>query len=203
MGKNYKKAIGTFIRNFYGADSYLTFGFFNHNLSLRIARYNEGNRNVGFNHSDMRDGITATVNFEGAYYLYKVAMSIVNDINRENEKKALLERRDTIIILDYKPDHNGRMLAYLTIGNKIQSISYGFTIRVYQDKKNGQMVVQSELGAFAKTIEGYLLGVGADRHFDKLPTDYENSQEGNQKNSYTTGNDSGYQQGNNGSYSRQ
>ena len=211
MNKNYKKAISTFIRNLYGANSCLTFGFFNQNLSFRISQYNNGrNRNNSFSQNDMGDGITATVNYEGASYLYEVARSIVNDTNPENEKSARLERGETTIILEYKRAHNNRMVAYLVIEKNRQSISYEFVTRTCQDKNDGQLitkVVQSELGAFAKTIEGYLIGVGADRHLAKMPDGYENPQDEHQQGFNTTGNSgyqqenySGYQQGNNNSY---
>ena len=57
-------------------------------------------------------------------------------------------------------------------------------------------VIQSELGAFAKTIEGYLTGVGADRHLSKMPDVSGESQDENQQASYPTRNNGGYQQGN-------
>ena len=177
MSKNYKRTINTFIRKFYGTDSTLMIGFFNQNLSFRIGRDKNGGRvNGGFNQNDMSDGITATVNYEGAYYLYEAAMSIVNDTNPKNEKRAVLERGDTRIFLEHIRDQNNLMRAYLTISKSNQSISYEFLKRTYQEK-NGQMItkfVQSELGAFAHTILGYLIGVGSDRHFEKLPDEAQN-----------------------------
>ena len=189
MEKNYKKAISTFIRNFYGENHCLTFGFFNQNLSLRISSSSPN----GSGRSNMGNGVTATVNFEAACYLYQVAMSIVNEIGPEKEKRALIERGDTTIILEYVRDQHNQLVASLTISKNNQSFSYKFAYRTYQVKEDGQVitkVMQSELGAFAKTIEGYLIGTGADRHLAKMPDGYENSQDENQQSFNAAGNNS-------------
>ena len=199
MGKNYKNAVHTHVRDFYGGNFNLKIGLFNKNLALRI-NPNRVTTFGGSSQNDMGDGITATVNFEGAYYLYEVAMSIVNDLDRENEKRAVLERGDTTTILEYIRNQNNIMVAYLTICKNNQSFSYEFLKRTYQEK-NGQMItkfVQSELGAFAHTILGYLIGVGAGRHLEKL---HDESQNDNQQgfNSIER-NQQGYQQGSNSRY---
>ena len=61
-------------------------------------------------------------------------------------------------------------------------------------------VFHSGLGVLAKTLDGYLSGVNADRHLDKVLDEYEQTQEGEQQSFYATGNK---YQGNNGGYKRE
>ena len=202
MDKNYKKAINTDIRIFYSSESSLKMSFFNANLSFSFCRDFRKN-NPGYSQHESMKYIATTVNYAGAFFLYKSAMSIVDDINSKNEVMAELRRGNVTLTLEYKPDQHGHMVASLTIDNTKQSITYKFISHPYQVKENERIItkfMQSELGAFAMTICGYLIGVGADRHLSKLPADYENSQDENQQTSYSTGNNGGYQQGNFGSY---
>jgi hypothetical protein len=62
--------------------------------------------------------------------------------------------------------------------------------------ENGQMVtkvIQSGLGAFAKTLEGYLTGIGIDYHLNKMLDNLEISQDENRQVSNTATGDNGYQ----------
>jgi hypothetical protein len=53
-------------------------------------------------------------------------------------------------------------------------------------------VIQSGLGAFVKTVEGYLTGIGTDLHLSKLLDGLENSQDENQQVPNTTTGNNGY-----------
>jgi hypothetical protein len=82
----------------------------------------------------------------------------------------------------------------LTIEKNNQSISFEFGTQQIQVKEHGQMVtrlIQSGLGAFAKTIEEYLTGIGTDLHLSKL-LDFENSQDETQQASNAVTADNGY-----------
>ena len=201
MDKNYKKAINTDIRIFYSSESSLKMSFFNANISFSFCRDFRKN-NPGYSQYDSMKYLATTVNYAGAFFLYKTAMSIVNGTNYKNEVVAVLKRGNVALILEYKPNEHSHMVASLTIDNTKQAISYNFSPHSYQVKEDGRIItkiLQSELGAFALTIRGYLTGVGADRHLEKLPADYENTQDENQEIYYTTENN-GHQQGNYGNY---
>jgi hypothetical protein len=176
-----KGSADTFLRNFYEpGHSSITVGYLNWNLSLGFYQYSGKSNIDGFDRYDFRNGITTAVNCDDASYLYRVAMFILNDINSEKEIRAVLECNNAALIFEYKPDQNNQMASSLTIEKNNQSISFKFKTHPVQVRENGQMltkVVQSGLVAFAKTIEGYLTGIGTDLHLSKLPDDFALSQE--------------------------
>ena len=170
--------------------------FYNTNLSLCFCRY-IGKNNAGLSQYDTNNLVTTTINYEGASLLYQIAISILNGKNSENEIKAVLQCNNAALIFDYVSE-GSQMVAYLSIDKNNQSITFRFSTHTYQVKNDGQLitkVVQSALGAFAKTVEGYLTGVGADRHLAKMPDDTDESQGDNQQKIYAAGNNNGYQQG--------
>jgi len=68
------------------------------------------------------------------------------------------------------------------INKNNESITFRFNIHKYEVKENGQVVtkvIQTGLGVFAKILDGYLTGIGADRHLNKVPDNYENDENGN------------------------
>jgi hypothetical protein len=183
FGKKLEEKIflmSTFMRNFYAPGySSMTLSFFNWNLSLRFYRYS-GKDKDGFDRYDLKNGITTTVNYENASYLHQTAMLILKGINTEKEIKAELPCYNATIILEWKPDHDNQMAAYLSIEKNDQSISFRFRTHTVKVMENGQMVtkvIQSGLGAFAMTLESYLNGTGIDFHLYKMLNDFENSQD--------------------------
>jgi hypothetical protein len=207
MSKGYtnKVNISTVIRSFYAPGySSMTLTYFNTYLSLRFYQY-DGKNDIGLSHYDLKNGMTATVNYEGASFLYLAAMSILEGRNSEKGMRAVLPCNKAALIFEYKSDQDNQMAAYLTIEKNNQSILFKFKTHQVQDNENGQMitrVIQSGLGAFAMMLEGYLTGIGADLHLSKLPDNFENSQDENQQvsNTNTTTIDNGYQQGNYNNY---
>jgi hypothetical protein len=206
MSQKYENKVNTstFIRSFYAPGySSITVSYFNTNLSLRFYRYS-GKDNIGLAQYDLKNGMTTTVNYEAASYLYQAAMFILKDINPEKEIRAVLPCNKAALIFEYKSDQGNQMAAYLTIDKNNQSISFKFKTHQAQVKENGQTVtkvVQSGLGAFAMTVEGYLIGIGADIHLSKFPDIFENSQDEDQQVSNTTTAEyNGYQQENYNSY---
>jgi hypothetical protein len=188
--------ISTFMRNFYAPGySSITLSFFNWNLSLRFYRYS-GKNNDGSDRYDLKNGMTTTVNYENAYYLYQAAMFILEDINSEKEIRAVLQCNNAALILEYKRGQDNQMAAYLTLEKNNQSIPFKFKTNTAQVMESGQMVtkvIQSGLGAFAKTLEAYLTGAGISYHLNKMLDMHENSQDENQQVSNMTIEDNGYQ----------
>ena len=203
MVKNNTNAISTFIRTLYDVgNSYLMMSFYKYNLSFRIGRWIEKN-NSGYSRNDDSKPLVTSVNYEGASLLYQVAMSIVNGLNTDKEVKVEVQcNNNTNLTFEYKPDQNNQMVAYLTIDKNNQSITFKFMVHTYKTRKDGQVitnVTQSGLGVFAKVLDGYLAGIGADRHLIKLPDDADSPQGESQPASYTAGNNIENQKGNSGS----
>ena len=177
MYKKNKMAINTYIRTLYSEEcSSLMMYFYNHNLSFSLAPYMGKNKN-GLNQYDMSKIIRTTVNYEGASFLYQAAMLIINGKQLDNQIMATLQcYGNTTLSLVYKLDQDNQMYAYLVINKNNESIPFRFHVHTITIKENGQAItkmIQSSLGVFAKTIEGYLIGIGADRHLSKLPEDFD------------------------------
>lgn len=191
----------TQIRNMYSEGmSYLNIKFFNVNLSFQFSPFASKDA-TGRSTYDQQKALMTTVNFEGAFALYKTASDIING-NTTNE--VLLKvpcAGGAALTLERKLGLNGQMETFFIITKNNNSIPFKFNTLQIQVKENGQMItkiVETGLGTFTKTIEGYLVGINSDRHLDKLTEDFIKSKEGQQgNNSFQT--NSGYQSRNNNS----
>ncbi|MDR1334533.1 MAG: hypothetical protein LBJ71_04930 [Holosporaceae bacterium] len=88
-------------------------------------------------------------------------MSVLTDINAEKEIRAVLNCNDVTLVFECKPDRGNQIAAFLTIEKNNRAIPFKFMPLSDQVEGNGQMitkVVQSDLEAFANTIEMYLTG---------------------------------------------
>jgi hypothetical protein len=163
--------VSTVIRYFYSPDSSMAVVYNGWHLSFRFYRYS-GMDNRGFSKYDLKNGMIATVDYEYASCLYQVLMFILNDKNSEKGINIVFERNNFTLFFEYKPDENKQMAAYFTIEKNDQSISFEFntcTVLVIENGESIPKVFQSDIGAFAKLIERYLTGIGANVHLIKLP----------------------------------
>jgi uncharacterized protein DDB_G0289917 len=147
---------------------------------------------------DLTKSISTTVNFEGAYGLYDMANKLIQHPTMTggvdipcNGAMIRLERRTAT------PSE-----VFFTINKNNDSISFKFTSYQTTLNENGQQTqqtIESGLGAFAKTVEGYLTGINSDRHLDKLTEDYAKLRGGNQQGGPQRGNfpQNNYQRNNN------
>ena len=195
MGKNNNtKCVSTYIRTLYDpGTSYLTMYLYNYNISFGIGLWVEKN-NVGYNQNQNYERpLMTSVNYEGASLLFQVAMSIIDETNSGKELKAeILCNNNAYLIFEYKPDQNSQWTAYLTIDKNNQAMAFKFSTHPYKFKNDdGQImtkVLQTGLGVLAKTIDGYLTGIGADRHLDKLPENQNDFYAEDQQSFFPTGN---------------
>jgi len=108
-------------------------------------------------------------------------MSIITGENLNKEILAVLQcSNNATLTFEYKLDQNNQMRAYLVIAKNNEVYPFLFPIHQYQVKENGQTitkVIQSGLGVFAKTLDGYLTGIGADNHLSKLPENFNEYQD--------------------------
>lgn len=177
----------TQIRNFYSDGiSYLNVSFFNTNLSFKFYPFIRKD-NIGKSEYDLKNGINTTVNFEGAYALWDASNNII-DVSINEINLPIPCAAGAILTLERKLGQNGEMETIFSISKNGILIPFKFQTTIYQTKENGQAVtkiIESGLGAFMKTIEGYLVGINADRHLDKLTEDFvklQNSQNNNSQN---------------------
>lgn len=176
-----RTSTSTQIRNFYSDDmSYMNVSFFNTNLSLKLYPFLSKD-NLGKSTYDMKNGQVTTIDYEGAAALYKVADDIIEGKISEVSLPIPCASGATIEI-ERKLSSNGIMETYLNLTKNNIKISFRFKTRIMQVKENGQIVqktIESGLEAFKKTLEGYLTGINADRHLNKLTDDFIKAQESN------------------------
>lgn len=182
-----KPSTNTQIRNFYSETSYLNTKFYNINLSFSFYPILSKDQN-GKRQYDMKNGQTTTIDFEGASALYDTIQKIVD--GKINECSLMIPCNGAELHLDRS--YNGMGFETLFKINKNgMEISYKFKVDTINIKENGQNTVktiESGLIAFNKTIEGYLTGINADRHLNKLTDDYVASQNVNNGNNGWKGN---------------
>ena len=201
MAKNGKSPFNTVIRNFYSeGTSSLMVCLFRYKVSFRLNPFTHKDA-IGLNWYDNKNGITTSVNYEGAAALYIAAKNIV--FGKEESNGMLLHipcRNEVTLTLDRRPVPNNdgqgeQMETFLCITKGNVTIPFKFQRHLVEVKENGQMVVkniESGLGAFGKTIEGYLTGIGSDSHLSKLPENFDELDSMTQKSPNTTGRN-GYQ----------
>lgn len=133
--RNMTPAPSTYIRTFYSKEfSYLMMSFFKANLSIRLAPY-AGKDGSGRHQYHDRKGLTTTFGYEGAFYLYHVAMSILNGENPDESIEAVLSCNNATITLEYKPDQNNQMTAYLKIEKSNETVTFRFGTHTSQKKR--------------------------------------------------------------------
>ena len=175
----------TQIRNLYSDGmSYLNMKFYNTNLSLQFTPF-VSKDNTGKSTYDQTRSLVTTINWDSAFALHKVANEIINKNPAYEISKLSIPCNQCTLDLERRVGNNGPE-TILSISKNNASIPFKFATHQSQVMENNQMVtkiVESGLGVFAKTLEGYLTGINADRHLDKFTEDYVKSLEGNKDNS--------------------
>lgn len=181
MADNNRTNTTTQIRNMYSDGmSYLNIKFFNTNLSFSFYPF-MSKSNTGLSSYDMKNGLSTTVNFEGAFALYQVSKEIIEGKIKDIDM-TIPCAAGANLTLQCKVN-NGQTDVTFTISKNNTTIPFKFPVMMQNIRnEHGQMEVKciySGLGAFMKTVEGYLNGINADRHLDKLTDDYVKSIQNN------------------------
>lgn len=165
----------TQIRNMYSEGmSYMNIKFFNTNLCFQLYPFT-GRDNTGRSSYDMKNGLSTTVNFEGAYSLWQIADTIISGRIKEiNHTISCAAGANLTIQCNTAP--NGEPEVIFSINKNNVMIPFKFAV-IAQNIKNGNgqneiYYIHAGLGAFMDTVKGYLNGINADRHLDKLTDDY-------------------------------
>lgn len=177
-----KTTTSTQIRNMYSEGvSYMNIKFFNTNLSFNLAPFMNKDQ-TGKSIYDFKNAQMTTVNFEGAFALYQTAKDIIE--NKINECNLVIPcSGGATLTLKRSMGTNGQMETVFSISKNNVIIPFLFATIDQVITENGQPVtrrIEVGLGSFMKTIEGYLTGINADRHLNKLTDDFVASQQGGQ-----------------------
>ena len=172
-----KTNTSTQVRTIYSDSmSYITIKFYNMLLSFNFVPFASKDAN-GRSTFNTEQGVLTTVNLEGAYALYKTAMDIID--GKVSATSCVVQCNQGITLT---LDHSDVSNTTFTVNKNGQLIPFRFATQNRQDKDDsGNMVtrtIQTGLGAFASTLKGYLEGVNADRHLNKLTEDFAKTQGG-------------------------
>lgn len=172
-----KVSVSTQIRNLYSDQcSCLNIRFYNSTLSLSWYPYT-GKDNNGHSQYDSRHGQQTTISYESAYGLYQMGLDIIS--GKINECSYPIQCLGATLVLDRKLMATGPETT-LTITKNNVTIPFKFPVSEYTTTENGQQVkhlLETGLGAFVKTVEGFLTGINADRHLDKLTEEFAKAQD--------------------------
>ena len=177
MDQSNRTNTSTQIRNLYSEGmSCMSIKFYNTNLSFQLYPFSGKNQN-GRNSYDTKNGQQTTVNYEGAYALYHLAKDIID--GKVKETNLSVPCNGASLNLERKLGMNGQMETVFSISKNNVTIPFKFQTIQQQIKDGGNIssvTIECGLGAFMKTIEGYLTGINSDRHLDKLTEDYAKAQ---------------------------
>lgn len=197
MDNNFKQ-VTTQIRNFYSDSCYMNMSFFNTNLSFRFYPAMPQKDSMGRNSYDMKNGLTTTIDAEYAYALFKTIDDVLTNKVQECVLNIPCAGNAT---LSFKREQvpTGEIASFLVINKNNMTLAYRFPVTTITVKENGVVVnktIESSLGAVQKTIDGYLTGINADRHLDKLTEAYVKSiQQNNQNGQNNQSKDNQYNNG--------
>ena len=123
----------------------------------------------------MNNSLLTTITFDGAFSLYKASKDIID----EKVKTVNLVIPCNGASLTLKRELNNMTNQYetmLIINKNNKNIAFKFqTLPVQVTDDSGAQktkIIESGLGAFMKTIEGYLTGINSERHLNKLTEDF-------------------------------
>ena len=145
--------------------------FYNTNLSFQLYPYTGKNQN-GRSTYDTKNGQQTTVSYDGAFALYQMAKDII--AGKLSEGIITVPCNGASITMERKLGLSGPETVFSLTKNNV-TVPFKFQTIQRQIKENGNVVTQTiecGVGAFMKTVEGYLTGVNADRHLDKMTEEY-------------------------------
>lgn len=168
-----RTSTSTQIRNFYSDLSYLNMKFYNTNLSFQFSPLMNTD-GMGRRTFDTKNAQTTTINYENAYALLDACNGIID--GKVTETTLIIPcSGDATLTLHHGIGATGTPESTLTISKGGISIPFKFKTQEQIVVENGvsqTRIIHSGVGAFAKTIDGYLTGINADRHLDKLTEEF-------------------------------
>lgn len=181
--ENNKMQVSTQIRTFYSEGlSCLTVKFYNMNLSFQFYPFAGKNQN-GRSTYDTKNGETTTVDFASAYALFQASKDIIE--NKIQTINLSVPCGMNANLLFERKMNNNQFETSLTIQKNGKIIPFKFNSIQSQVTENGQqktIQIESALGSFNKTIEGYLVGINSREHLNKLTSEYRKLQENSSNN---------------------
>lgn len=175
----------TLIRTIYSEQmSYMVIKFCNTSISFQFVPFLRKDEQ-GKNTYDTQRSQTTTLNWDSAYAILKFGQDIID--NKFTEGSIQINGNQSIITLEHKIDPmTTQPITTISLTKNNSTIPFKFTTQQVSVKSSITNQFQTSfipagLGAFIKMIEGYLTGINADRHLNKLTDDYVKSLEQTQE----------------------
>lgn len=170
--QNQRTSTNTQIRNFYAEGvSYMNTKFYNTSFAIALYPFTGKDEN-GRSNFDTKGGVATTISYEGAAGLSQICGDILNGTIQE--VSLSIPCFNASMLLERRPA-NGQMETVLIITKNNITVTFPFATMQAQIKENGvpqTRTIDVGLAAFKATVDGYLTGINADRHLDKLTEDY-------------------------------
>lgn len=166
----------TLIRTIYSDNmSYIVMKFCNTSLSFQFVpfvRKDEQGKNV----FDQLKAQTTTINWDSAFAFYKFGQDIIS--NQITDGTIQVNGNNSLLTIEHHSTPHETIFSLSKNGTTIP-FKFSTTQATVQDATGlrKQIIIDSGLGAFIKTMDGYLTGINADRHLNKLTDDYVKSLE--------------------------
>lgn len=197
-GNNNQTNTSTQIRNLYSENmSYLNVSFYNTRLSFKFYPY-IGKDNSGKSMYDLKNGQNTTVDFDGAGALLDIIEDIIDGKTQECDLPIPCAS-GAELKLHRGIGNEGKLETVFSINKNNTVIPFRFKTMSYQVKENGQFItkiIECGLKGFKGILDGYLTGINADRHLDKLTDDFIKAQEGQNGNNNSGNNNGNYRNNN-------
>lgn len=178
-----KQATTTLIRTIYSEGfSYVVIKFYNTSLAFQFVPFMRKDE-TGKNIYDTTKGQSTTVTQDSAYALFKFSSDILSGTVQEGI--ITINGNNSVLTVERKFGPTGFETIFSITKNNI-TIPFKFATQIVVLKENGQpvqKVIDAGLGSFNKMLEGYLTGINADRHLNKLTDDYVKSLESSEQTS--------------------
>ena len=167
-----RTSTNTQIRNFYADGvSYMNTKFYNTSFAIALYPFTGKDENGRSNFD--KTGVATTISYEGAAALSQVCDRILN--GNYQEVSLSIPCFNASMILERKPGASGQLETVMIITKNNITVTFPFATMPVQIKDNGvpqTKMIETTLAAFKATLDGYLNGINADRHLDKLTEDY-------------------------------
>ena len=171
--------LSTYARSIYSIGfSFITIFYFRTNLRLLFHPF-EREGKMGRQHYS-KDRVLAELYYDDAAAIYIVANKILDGKNAAQGCCLTLQcSKGSSLILDRRPGEKGQMDTFLVASDDNQTVPFKFSTQTYKVEENGVMVekvTDTGLGVFSMILEGYLTGINASGHLDKMGDELERIQ---------------------------
>ena len=169
VAENY---MNTIIRMLYSPGySALTMSLYKLNLTLSFAPFLKRENN---NHDKycFKSFQSTSIGHNEAAFLYLATLPIIDGKAYDKQIEAELSCNNNTRLIFEQKQEDGQMYSYLTIEKNNRTIPFLFPTRAVlacRDDKIVNVPFKIGLCVFNKTLNGYLTGIGMDKHLSKLP----------------------------------